>query len=106
MMLSDSFKFLIPLLIALAGATAAQTGPAQYELEVNGLACPFCAYGIEKHLLRIDAVEKVEVDVAGGQVVLWVAPGASLTRDQVDRALRDAGFELNEFRAIEPDDPA
>ena len=30
-----------------------------YSLQVNGLACPFCAYGVEKKLSSIEGVEDI-----------------------------------------------
>ena len=103
---------LAAFLFALAGPAGAQPSTqlsANYELRVNGLACPFCAYGIEKHLLRIDSVEKLEVDVGAGRVLLWVEEGAGLTRERAERAVDDAGFELNAFTAAnnsdDPNDP-
>ena len=41
----------LALLLLLPAASA---GSATYSLEVDGLACPFCAYGIEKKLSAID----------------------------------------------------
>ncbi len=36
--------FALALLLPLSAFAA----PSQYQLRVDGLACPFCAYGIEK----------------------------------------------------------
>lgn len=52
----------------LLSLTALAAGP-QYALEVKGLACPFCAYGIEKRLNKMEGVEEVEIDVGGSR--LW-----------------------------------
>ena len=95
-------------LTSLSGMAGADDA-ADYALSVNGLACPFCAYGIEKHLLRIDSVDKLEVDIGIGRVLLWVKDGAGLTRERAERAVDDAGFELNAFTAAnnsdDPNDP-
>jgi hypothetical protein len=50
------------LLLVAGGGLAdgwAATGPS-YRLEVAGLACPFCAYGIEKQLYRLEGIAQVE----------------------------------------------
>lgn len=98
-------KWIVPwvtgfVLIGGAMDTMAQPAP-QYEIAVDGLACPFCAYGIEKHLRRIDGVEKVETDVAAGKVELWVVDGVELSRSRMERAVSDAGFELKEFNRLD-----
>ena len=49
--------------LAAGPAEAQQREADGYEIRVAGLACPFCAYGIEKHLRKIEGVEQIEVDV-------------------------------------------
>jgi len=87
--------FLLP-----APATAAED-QAVYTLQADGLACPFCAYGIEKQLTRIDGVESVETDVASGTVVITMKPGATLDEVDANRAVEAAGFTMREFRRKE-----
>ncbi len=47
---------LLLLITALWSAILFAAG-TQYNLRVDGLACPFCAYGIEKKLLRAYSAE-------------------------------------------------
>ncbi len=82
-----AFLLLAPL--AYAGSV--------YSLQVDGLACPFCAYGIEKKLSAIDGVEKIDVDIKEGQVIVTLADGASLSEDRARQAVKDAGFTLRAF---------
>lgn len=88
------------------GTTALMAGSAlagpRYDLRVDGLACPFCAYGIEKQLGRIDGVKSVATDIGKGQVVVEVTDGRSLDRAAVDRAVKKAGFKL---RGFQPEGP-
>ncbi len=72
-----------------------------YSLQVDGLACPFCAYGIEKKLSAIDGVEKIDVDIKEGQVIVTLADGASLSEDRARQAVKDAGFTLRAFAESE-----
>ncbi len=48
-------------LFMLAGTALA--APPAYKLRVDGLACPFCAYGIEKQLSKLEGVERIDVDI-------------------------------------------
>lgn len=84
--------FLLP-----AHAVAAED-QAVYALQADGLACPFCAYGIEKQLTRIDGVESVETDIKSGTVVITMKPGATLTEADAKRAVEAAGFTMRDFR--------
>ncbi len=85
------------LLIGLLWALCAFAEDPVYEVGVDGLACPFCAYGVEKQLSRVSGVREVETDVAKGVVVLRVEPGASLDEDAVRDAVRRAGFTPRSF---------
>ncbi len=88
--------FAVSLLLPVA-ASAAQT---QYQLRVDGLACPFCAYGIEKELKRTDGVESLEIDINAGTVTVTMAEGATMTEDQAGRIVEDAGFTLGGFEEV------
>jgi len=80
---------------------AAFAAPAQYQLRVDGLACPFCAYGIEKELTRTDGVTDIDVDINAGTVTVTMAEGATMTKAQADRIVKDAGFTLSGFEKVE-----
>jgi len=40
----------------------AEEEQAIYKLQVNGLSCPFCNFGIEKGFMSVNGVEKVRID--------------------------------------------
>ena len=88
--------FAVSLLLPVA-ASAAQT---QYQLRVDGLACPFCAYGIEKELKRTNSVESLEIDINAGIVTVTMAEGAAMTEAQASRIVEDAGFTLGGFEKV------
>ncbi len=89
--------FAVSLLLPVA-ASAAQT---QYQLRVDGLACPFCAYGIEKELKRTDGVESLEIDINAGIVTVTMAEGAAMTEEKARQIVKDAGFTLAGFEKVE-----
>lgn len=89
-----------PWIIAAALWTAAAAADGgRYALRVDGLACPFCAYGIEKQIRRIEGVQAVDVDVKAGRILVTVADGRTLTEPQARKATEDAGFTLRGFAA-------
>jgi len=85
----------------LLGAGAALADEARYRLRVAGLACPFCAYGIEKELAAIDGVAAVETHIKDGAVVVEMAEGATLDRATARRAVEAAGFTLGGFQKMD-----
>jgi copper chaperone CopZ len=81
----------------LAGTvdTMAQTPEGdqkQAAVSVQGMQCPFCAYGIKKHLAKLPGVTRVDVELAKNQAIVTVAPDAKVTDAQIQQAIRKAGF--------------
>lgn len=91
----------ISLVIVLLGLPiTAHAVSNVYELKVDGLACPFCAYGIEKKLSRLEGVAEVEVDLKEGRVVVTMTEGKTLSEAQARKAVTEAGFTLKAFSKI------
>lgn len=88
----------------LALATEAEGG--RYRLRVNGISCPFCAYGVEKKLGALDGVETVAIRLDEGAVIVRTRPGAELTEKRARGALKAAGFGLQGFEVLAPATPA
>ena len=70
-----------------------------YKLYVDGLACPFCAYGVEKKVGGLEGVEKIDIDIDEGVVTVTLAEGATLDEAAAKRAVDEAGFTLRAFEA-------
>ncbi len=81
---------LIVTLAILLAPLGVNAEPMAYALQVDGLACPFCAYGVEKKLSSIDGVGEINVDIKKGQVIVNMSDGSilseSLAREQVEKA--------------------
>ena len=93
-------RFALAILASAWMATAALAAGPSYQIEVAGLACPFCAYGIEKKLNAIDGVERVETNIRAGTVTVTMKDGARLDRATAERAVRAAGFTLRGLRLV------
>lgn len=85
-------------------ATGALAAPASYRLRVDGLACPFCAYGIERKLNALPGVERIETDIKEGVVVVTAKEGAAIDEAAAKRAVEEAGFTLEGFEQVSPED--
>lgn len=96
-------KFLKPTGLVLVmmwfAATAVLADSHVYKLYVDGLACPFCAYGVEKKVGGLDGVEKIDIDIDGGVVLVTLADGATLDEAAAKQAVDEAGFTLRKFEA-------
>ena len=76
------------LLAPIHGALAQTT---EYKIRVDGLACPFCAYGIEKKFNKIDGVKFIDMDLDKG-IVTVEADSVKLDDAQLKKLFQDAGF--------------
>lgn len=92
------------LLMLLALPHAWAQGPV-YHVGVDGLACPFCAYGIEKQVQKLDGVAQVDTSIKQGRLVVTMEDGKILDQAQVDQAVEKAGFNLRSFDRAEEDTP-
>ena len=87
--------------VFVATAGAQQTTPRVYSLHVDGLACPFCAYGIEKQLSRIEGIESIDIEIESGEMVLTMNDNAALDEPTARKAVEAAGFSLRDFSQIQ-----
>ena len=79
-------------MLALVWNASVLADGTQYVMRVDGLACPYCAYGIEKKLNAIDGVDKIDFDLEKGLVIVDVADGIKLSDEQMTQLFDDAGF--------------
>ena len=87
-------KWILAMSMALLWNPVAFAAGTLYELRVDGLACPYCAYGIEKKLKKTKGVEQIDIDLNKGVVRVNVVEGIKLTEPQMAKLINDAGFTL------------
>lgn len=75
----------------------AATG-TNYSIRVDGLACPFCAYGIEKKLKKIDGTSNINVDLDKGVVSVDTKEGLELTEERLKKLFNDSGFTYRSMK--------
>ena len=78
-------------------APQVQATEGQVVLRVDGLTCPFCAFGLEKKLTRLEAVDEVEINIRDGRVTLTLEEGASVSDAAIEKAVKDAGFTVRQI---------
>ena len=97
-------KLLVTVALALSSfflvtASAAEgAGSAHVFIKVEGLACPFCVQGLEKHLKKLEAVEGASTSLKTGEAVLHLKPGRMVGEKEVREAVKKAGFSAGEIR--------
>ncbi len=92
----------LTLILALSSPAWADEAAHRYLLQVDGLACPFCAYGLEKNFRAIDGVKSIDIDLERGLLTLHTRPGTHFTAAQLEALVDDAGYTL---RAVTEERP-
>lgn len=68
------------------------------KLEVDGLACPFCAYGLEKKLRSdIKGLENLNINIEEGFVTFGFLKKGKPTEEKLKEIVSDAGFQANKI---------
>lgn len=76
-------------------AAAPAAHAQRIDFTVVGLSCPFCAYGIEKRLRReVVGLDSLGLDFKTGIVTLEVRDGVTVTDEQLEAAVKKAGFSV------------
>ena len=86
-----------PALAAVPPAPQEKGALDSFEVRVNGMACPFCTYGIEKKLRALPGAREVKVDLEAGRAT-FEAPAGTVSKEQVQKAIKEAGFSPGEIK--------
>lgn len=70
----------------------------QIEAVVEGLGCPFCAYGLEKKFKKVKGIKNIEIDIEEGLFSFTVPVTTNMTLEEVDTRVVDAGYTPMEVK--------
>ncbi len=66
-------------------------------IEVDGLSCPFCAYGLEKNLKKVKAIESVNIDMKTGKATVIIKSDRQVDDQVLRQAVKKAGFTARDI---------
>jgi copper chaperone CopZ len=69
-----------------------ETEKTYVKINVDGLSCPFCAYGLEKKLKKIKTVSDIEIFLEEGIAVFSVSKSEEPTKETLKKIVKNAGF--------------
>jgi copper chaperone CopZ len=64
----------------------------EFLVRVDGLGCPFCAYGLEKKFKELKGMEKPKIDMETGNFTFLFPTERKLTIEQVEKQVVAAGY--------------
>lgn len=83
-------------LFAFAKADAQKNNDRdQFEVQVDGLGCPFCAYGLEKKFKEFKGIKDVKIDIKTGDFSFSYPADKALTMDAMVQQVEKAGYTPN-----------
>lgn len=62
------------------------------KIEVKGLACPYCAYGLEKDLKKVKGIDYIEIDLKEGLVYTSTLILLKPSKEKLAKVVVDSGF--------------
>lgn len=85
-------------IIVMIPIPSAKAQVSSATVAVDGMSCPFCAFGVEKRLKKVDGAGLVVVDLKTGTATLSAAEGKTIHVDQIPDAIKTAGFTPGKIR--------
>ncbi len=80
--------------------------PRQIQITILGMSCPFCAYGVQQKLEKLDGVAELEVVLETGIATLKLEDDADFSNELLEKTVVEAGFEVSKIaRNFESDYP-
>ena len=76
--------------------TKNETDKIYIKIEVDGLSCPFCAYGLEKKLKQAGSKD-VLINLEEGEATMSVPKEQQPTEEELRKIVKDAGFTPKEI---------
>lgn len=85
----------LSLLFFLSGpAGEAVAGGSSVQIHVKGMSCPFCVYGIEKKLKKVEGVSAVQSDFKKSLVTVQSQTDTPPDLKALEQAVTEAGFSV------------
>ena len=66
------------------------------KIEVKGLACPYCAYGMERELKQIPDVKDIYIELKTGMAYIATPADKKPTKEELTKIVDDGGFTAGE----------
>jgi len=95
----DIFSATLSILIIIL--LLAQTYPAlaqedtvrtYVKIQVDGLSCPFCAYGLERNVEKVNGAKDIFISIKEGYTTFNIPKDQLPTEDELIKVVKNAGF--------------
>jgi len=66
-------------------------------IQIDGLSCPFCVYGLEKNLKKVNGGKTVKIDMKTGKATVALKPDVQVDDQTLRKAVKKAGFTARDI---------
>ncbi len=66
--------------------------------EIKGMACPYCAFGMEKKLKEISGVNNVEIELEEGLAYISTLKEQKPSKESIQDIILNAGFTVGKIQ--------
>jgi len=84
-------------------SVSAQSGIDTFMVQVDGLGCPFCAYGLEKKFKELKGIKNIKIAIATGGFSFGYPAEKALTMQTVKSQVEKAGYTPVTLKIIRAD---
>ncbi|PHQ56617.1 MAG: hypothetical protein COC16_02825 [Lutibacter sp.] len=67
------------------------------KIEIKGMACPYCAFGMEKELRKVFGVYNVKIELEAGLAFISTPIQQKPTKESIQKIIMDAGFTVGDI---------
>ena len=94
LLLANAFiqRYRKPQTCGCHGGCACHDGEKVWTVTVKGMSCNHCKANVEKAILKVEGVERVDINLSDGQTVIY----GTFDKDNVRKSVEAIGFEMNE----------
>ncbi len=85
------------IILILLGISTSLAQSHEVKVRVDGLSCPFCAYGLEKKLNDLDGVDSIFIDFEEGLVLMQITDSENRSEGEIRTKIEEAGFTPKEI---------
>ncbi len=75
----------------------------QFTVQVDGLGCPFCAYGLEANFKEVPAITKIKIDLEGGILRFETPTANALSIAKVQEQVTNSGYTARKIEVRRAD---
>jgi len=87
-----AFIFAVLLLGQTTVKAQSKSDHVYIKIEVNGMACPYCAYGMEKELKKVSGVDNVKIQLKEGLAYIATLKKQKPLKESLALIITNAGF--------------